>query len=68
MFRIRCFFMRNSQIFPQATLETPAYFKRLGITWLGFFSIIGGPIAYQTFDPAAQARARDIHLELAAAH
>lgn len=37
-------------------LETPAYFKRLSFTWLAFFSIIGGPIAYQTFDPAAQAR------------
>ncbi len=26
----------------QATLETPSYVKRLGITWLGFFSLIGG--------------------------
>lgn len=38
----------------QATLSTPGYLKRLGITWLAFFSIIGGPIAYQTFDPSAQ--------------
>ena len=38
----------------QATLSTPSYVKRLGITWLGFFTLIGGPIAYQTFEPSAQ--------------
>lgn len=42
----------------QATLSTPSYLKRLGITWLGFFTLIGTPIAYQTFDPAAQVRAK----------
>lgn len=30
------------------------YGKRLAITWGAFFSLIGGPIAYQTFDPWAQ--------------
>lgn len=46
--------LRQTTLYSWATLETPAYFKRLGFTWLAFFSIIGGPIAYQTFDPAAQ--------------
>ena len=35
----------------QATLEQSAYVKRLGIVWLLFFALLGGPIAYQTFDP-----------------
>lgn len=48
----------------QATLETPAYVKRLGFTWLAFFSVIGGPIAYQTFDPAAQVEPCSLALTL----
>ena len=41
----------------QAILEAPAYFKRLGILFMGSFSLLGGPIAYQTFDPFRQVRA-----------
>lgn len=40
----------------QAVLETQAYLKRLGILFLGSFALLGGPIAYQTFDPLKQVR------------
>ena len=40
----------------QAVLETQAYLKRLGILFLGSFAFLGGPIAYQTFDPLKQVR------------
>lgn len=46
--------LRKTNLYSWATLSTPGYLKRLGITWLGFFTVIGGPIAYQTFDPSAQ--------------
>ena len=38
----------------QAKLETPSYLFRLGAVWLGFFALVAGPIAFQTFDPARQ--------------
>lgn len=40
----------------QATLPVSDYAKRLAITWGLFFSMVGGPIAYQTFDPWTQVR------------
>lgn len=39
---------------PQATLDVKGYLFRLGLVWTGFFLLIGGPIAYQTFDPYDQ--------------
>jgi len=38
----------------QATLELAEYAKRLVIVWGGAFSLLAGPIAYQTFDPLDQ--------------
>ena len=38
----------------QASLPLPDFMRRLGLTWAGFFTLIGGPIAYQTFDPWEQ--------------
>ena len=38
----------------QAKLETPSYLARLGAVWLGFFVVVAGPIAFQTFDPSKQ--------------
>jgi hypothetical protein len=38
----------------QATLETPDYVTRLIILFGAFFAVVGGPIAYQTFDPSYQ--------------
>ena len=38
----------------QAILELQAYAKRLGILFIGSFALLGGPIAYQTFDPFKQ--------------
>ena len=38
----------------QATLERDAYLKRLGILFTSSFCLLGGPIAYQTFDPFGQ--------------
>ena len=38
----------------QARLETPSYLSRLGAVWLGFFALVAGPIAFQTFDPSKQ--------------
>ena len=38
----------------QATLDQPEYLKRLGLVWLVFFSVLGIPIAAQTFDPMEQ--------------
>ena len=40
----------------QAVLERQAYLKRLGILFIGSFTLLGGPIAYQTFDPYKQVR------------
>ena len=38
----------------QATLDTDAYLKRLAFLFTGSFCLLGGPIAYQTFDPLRQ--------------
>lgn len=38
----------------QAVLGVQAYAKRLGILFVGSFAFLGGPIAYQTFDPFKQ--------------
>lgn len=38
----------------QATLELSEYAKRLIILWGGVFTLLGGPIAFQTFDPLDQ--------------
>ena len=42
----------------QARLETPSYLTRLGAVWLGFFVLVAGPIAFQTFDPSKQVLAK----------
>jgi hypothetical protein len=46
--------IRQSQLYSWATLEPQAYLSRLGLLWLFFFSLLGCPIAYQTFDPLDQ--------------
>ncbi|BDA50083.1 Uncharacterized protein ycf36 [Coccomyxa sp. Obi] len=46
--------LREAQLYSWAVLETQAYLKRLGILFLGSFALLGGPIAYQTFDPLKQ--------------
>ena len=38
----------------QATLDIGDYVKRLAFLWAIVFSFLGGPIAYQTFDPIQQ--------------
>ena len=37
-----------------ATLSTAGFTGRLALVFCGMFALLGGPIAYQTFDPAAQ--------------
>lgn len=46
--------LRQAALYSWATLSLPEYASRLAITWAVFFSVIGGPIAYQTFDPFLQ--------------
>jgi hypothetical protein len=38
----------------QATLDLSDYAKRLVILWGGVFTLVSGPISYQTFDPLRQ--------------
>ena len=53
-----------STLYSQATLEQNDYVKRLGIVWFLFFTLLGGPIAYQTFDPVQQVREADCTCKL----
>jgi hypothetical protein len=61
---VSCWFacMKQCKAFPrmtwglQATLDLTGYLSRLSLVWAGFFLLIGGPIAYQTFDPFDQVR------------
>ncbi|CAK0786661.1 hypothetical protein CVIRNUC_009875 [Coccomyxa viridis] len=46
--------LRDSQLYSWATLERDAYLKRLGVLFTSSFCLLGGPIAYQTFDPFGQ--------------
>ena len=46
----------ETELLMQATLELQQYAKRLGVVWLAIFTVISGPIAYQTFDPSRQVR------------
>lgn len=46
--------LKESSLYSWATLEPSQYLRRLGLLWLFFFSLVGGPIAYQTFDPLQQ--------------
>lgn len=55
----------------QAKLELPSYLIRLGAVWLGFFALVAGPIAFQTFNPAEQVSCTDVKLcqaNVAASH
>lgn len=40
--------------FPQGQLEFNDYIYRLGGVFAFFMTLVGGPIAYQTFEPTAQ--------------
>lgn len=46
--------LKDSPLYSWATLGVGDYIKRLAILWGGVFALLGGPIAYQTFDPADQ--------------
>lgn len=46
--------LRETWLYSWARLETPSYLIRLGAVWLGFFALVAGPIAFQTFDPSKQ--------------
>eukprot|EP00884_Botryococcus_braunii_P007181 jgi/Botrbrau1/16464/Bobra.0142s0059.1 len=46
--------LRSGQLYSWATLDLNGYLFRLSLVWGGFFLLIGGPIAYQTFDPFDQ--------------
>ena len=46
--------IRKHSTLLQATLERDAYLKRLGVLFTSSFCLLGGPIAYQTFDPFGQ--------------
>ena len=52
----------------QARLETPSYLSRLGAVWLGFFALVAGPIAFQTFDPSKQVQQQQQHTLLQSMH
>lgn len=46
--------LKDSALYSWATLELSEYAKRLVILWGGVFTLVGGPIAFQTFDPFDQ--------------
>ncbi|CAL5222054.1 g4353 [Coccomyxa viridis] len=46
--------LRDSQLYSWATLNREAYLKRIAFLFTGSFCLLGGPIAYQTFDPSRQ--------------
>lgn len=46
--------LKDSPLYSWATLGVGDYTKRLAILWGGVFAVLGGPIAYQTFDPVDQ--------------
>ncbi len=47
----------------QATLPLSSYVQRLVLVFGGFFALIGGPVAYQTFDPYDQVQALGVREE-----
>lgn len=46
--------VKEGALFSWATLEGAAFALRLGTVFAVVFAFIGGPIAYQTFDPSDQ--------------
>jgi hypothetical protein len=46
--------VREGVLFKWAALDSSAFAARLTAVFLAVFVLIGGPIAYQTFDPGAQ--------------
>lgn len=46
--------LKEDPLYSWATLALPAYATRLGALAGGVFAVLGGPIAYQTFDPLKQ--------------
>jgi hypothetical protein len=46
--------VKEGLLFKWAALDSPAFAARLTAVFLAVFVFIGGPIAYQTFDPGAQ--------------
>jgi len=44
--------LKNGSLYAWATLDESAYARRLASIFAFFFAFIGGPVAYQTFDPA----------------
>jgi Conserved in the green lineage and diatoms 27 len=46
--------VKDGILFSWATLEGAAFFTRLATVFVFVFAFLGGPIAYQTFDPVAQ--------------
>jgi hypothetical protein len=45
----------------RGSLEQSEYVKRLAGVYAFFFAFIGGPIAYQTFEPGEQVGQRRMH-------
>ena len=46
--------IREGWLYKWATLSGAGFATRLLTVFAGMFALIGGPIAYQTFDPTAQ--------------
>lgn len=46
--------VKDGILFSWATLEGAAFFTRLATVFAFVFAFLGGPIAYQTFDPVMQ--------------
>lgn len=46
--------VKDGVLFSWATLEGAAFFTRLATVFVFVFAFLGGPIAYQTFDPVMQ--------------
>lgn len=46
--------LKTSFLYSWGTLETSEYVKRLALLWSAMFTLVGGPIAFQTFAPTEQ--------------
>ncbi|MEW5298128.1 MAG: hypothetical protein WDW36_001282 [Sanguina aurantia] len=46
--------LKTDGLYSWGSLEIPEYVQRLAAVFTGFFVVISGPIAFQTFDPAEQ--------------
>ncbi|GFR50026.1 hypothetical protein Agub_g12176, partial [Astrephomene gubernaculifera] len=46
--------LKEDPLYSWGALDAPQYLQRLAGVWAFFFAAVGGPIAYQTFDPVQQ--------------